>query len=131
MHSSCFLSRQLHFLESFTSEKTIGGYFDSNACTHFQKIYDWTKYETIALKMLIFEVFYLSKNHWRLRSMKCVQLLPENMYWNKVRTFENCLKNKIFFGLHNNVKNANFWGLFPSIKTIGDYSQWNACTHFQ
>ena len=35
------------------------------------------------------------------------------------------------FALHNNVKNANFWGFFPSINRIGDYSQWNACTHFQ
>ena len=52
-HSSVFpLKKQhknLNFQSFFTSNRYFGDYFQWNACTYFQKIYNWTRYSDAKL----------------------------------------------------------------------------------
>ena len=48
-HSSNFAlqkqPKKAKFSKFFNSERTIGGYFQWNACIHFQEIYSWRRYK--------------------------------------------------------------------------------------
>ena len=110
--------KNLNFQSFFTSKRHFVGYFQWNACTYFQKIYNCTRYIDAKLtknisnflvallrfwfrkepKNINFQSFLPLKNLWWRLAMKRVHRLPEKMNFNQTTAFKTLQRKLNVFG---------------------------------